>query len=104
MLLIEPLDFTGRMHVAVSMVRQSARPNLSESVKNIRLSKLCCLGAQRGGELWSVVPVTPGQGHSATAVRTLHQQRLVEIQLARLEIICGAGEIQPPDSGFELAD
>ena len=47
MLLIEPLDFTGRMHVAVSMVRQSARLNLSESLRNIRLSELCCLGVQR---------------------------------------------------------
>ena len=32
MLLIEPLDFLGRMHVAVSMVRQSARLNLSKNL------------------------------------------------------------------------
>ena len=47
MLLIEPLDFTGGVHVALSMVRQSARLNLSESLRNIRLSELHCLGVHR---------------------------------------------------------
>src|SRR5260370_42573546 len=52
----------------------------------------------------SAIPIVPGQRHSALAVPRLDQKRLVQVQLARLEVVGGAGQIQPPNPILEFAD